>query len=111
MASYGLKWTGNYKEVFATIEPLNDDVVLYLCDGDDFYDIDFLTDKYAYFTNLVETATLIEKYRNISSQNSADYNDMLAIIYGEELTLIHINRAEIEINTFGTQVTISGEVK
>ena len=111
MASYGLKWTGSYKEVFATIEPLNDDVILYLCDGDDFYNIDFLTDKYVYFTNLAETATPIEKYRHISSQNSADYNDMLAVIYGDELTLIHISRAEIEIGTYGVQITIKGMVK
>lgn len=111
MASYGLKWTGSYKEVFATIEPLNDDVFLYLCDGDDFYDIEYMNDKYTYFTNLVETATPIEKYRNISAQNSADYNDMLAVIYGDKLTLIHISRAEIEIGSFGVQVTIRGMVK
>ena len=111
MASYGLKWTGSYKEVFATIEPLNDDVFLYLCDGDDFYDIEYMNDKYTYFTNLVETATPIEKYRNISAQNSADYNDMLAVIYGDKLTLIYISRAEIEIGSFGVQVTIRGMVK
>lgn len=111
MAALGLKWTANYKEVFATIEPLNDDVILYLCNGDDFYDIDFMNDKYAYFINLTENATPIEKYRNISIQNSADYNDMLAVIYGDELNLIHINRAEIEISAYGTQVTIRGEVK
>ena len=111
MAALGLKWTANYKEVFVTIEPLNDDVVLYLCNGDDYYDIDFMNDKYAYFSNLAENATPIEKYRNISVQNSADYNDMLAVIYGDELNLIHINRAEIEISAYGVQVTISGEVK
>jgi hypothetical protein len=111
MAALGLKWTSSYKEVFATIEPLNDDVVLYLCDGDDFYDIVSLSDKYAYFTNLAETATPIEKYRNISAQNSTDYNDMLAIIYGDDLNLIHINRAEIETGTYGSQTTIKGAVK
>ena len=111
MAALGLKWTSSYKEVFATIEPLNDDVVLYLCDGDDFYDIVSLSDKYAYFTNLAETATPIEKYRNISAQNSYDYNDMLAVVYGDNLFLIHITRAEIETGTYGSQTTIKGEVK
>ena len=111
MASYGLKWTGSYKEVFATIEPLNDDVILYLCDGDDFYDIEYMNDKYTYFTILAETATPIEKYRNISAQNSADYNDMLAVIYGDKLTLIYISRAEIEIGTYGSQTTIRGMIK
>ena len=111
MASYGLKWTASYKEVFATIEPLNDDVVLYLCNGDDFEDINFVNEKYAYFSNLAETAEPILKYRNISSQNSYDYNDMLAVIYGDELNLILIKRADIEVGTYGTQVTISGEAK
>ena len=111
MAAVGLKWTGSYKEVFATIEPLNDNAVLYLCNGDDFDAIDFESDKYAYFTNLVETTVPIEKYRNITISNSADYNDMLAVVYGDDLNLIRIKRAEIEIGTFGTQVTILGEIK
>ena len=111
MASYGLKWTSSYKEVFATIEPLNEDVILYLCNGDDFENINFVNEKNAYFSNLAETAEPILKYRNISSQNSYDYNDMLAVIYGDELNLILIKRADIEVGTYGTQVTISGEVK
>ena len=111
MAALGLKWSGSYKEVFATIEPLNDDVFLYLCDGDDFEDIEYMSDKYAYFSNLAETATPIEKYRNITTNNSSDYNDMLAVIYGEDLILIRINRAEIETGTYGTQITIKGAVK
>ena len=111
MAALGLKWTGSYKEVFATIEPLNDDVMLYLCDGDDFEDIEFMSDKYAYFNKLAETATPIENYRKITTNNSADYNDMLAVVYGEDLILIRINRAEIETGTYGTQITIKGAVK
>ena len=111
MAALGLKWTGSQKEVFATIEPLNDDVILYLCDGDDFEDIEYWSDKNAYFSNLAETATPIEKYRNITTNNSANYNDMLAVVYGEDLILISINRAEIETGTFGTQITIKGAVK
>ena len=111
MAALGLKWTGSYKDVMATIEPLNDDVLLYLCDGDDFEDIKYMSDKYAYFSDLAETATPIEKYRNITTNNSADYNDMLAVVYGEDLILININRAEIETGTYGTQITIKGAVK
>ena len=111
MAAMGLKWSSSYKEVFATIEPLNDDVILYLCDGDDFDNIVQMSDKYAYFTNLAETTIPIAKYRNISAQNSYDYNDMLAVIYGEELNLIHINRAEIEAGSYGAQITIKGAVK
>ena len=111
MAALGLEWIGSYKEVFATIKPLNDDVVMYLCDGDDYYDIDTMNDKYAYFVNLAETSVPIERYRNITIQNSADYNDMLAVIYGEEYFLIRINHADIETGSYGTQVTITGETK
>ena len=111
MAAMGLKWAGSYKGVFATIEPLNDDVVLYLCDGDDFYDIVTVSDKIAYFTNLAETGNPIGKYRNISVDQSTDYNDILAVIFGESLFLIHITHAEIETGSYGTQITIPGEVK
>jgi hypothetical protein len=36
---------------------------------------------------------------------------MLAVIYGDELNLILIKRADIEVGTYGTQVTIRGETK
>ena len=111
MAAMGLKWTGSYKEVFATIEPLNDNVMFYLCDGEDFDDILYVGDKNEYFANLAETATPIAKYRNITTNNSADYNDMLAVVYGDEQFLIRINRAEIETGSYGTQITIKGEAK
>lgn len=111
MASMGLKWTGSYKEVFATIEPLNNDVVMYLCDGDDFEEIGFLDEKYEYFANLAETAEPILKYRNITTNNSEEYNDMLAVVYGEEYFLIHISDAKIETGSYGTQITINGAAK
>lgn len=111
MAAMGLKWTGSYKEVFATIEPLNNDVIMYLCDGDDFDDIVYLDEKYEYFSDLAETAEPIQKYRNITTNNSADYNDMLAVVYGEEYFLIRINDAEIETGSYGTQITINGNAK
>ena len=111
MAAMGLKWTGSYKEVFATIEPLNDNVMFYLCDGEDFDDILYVGDKNEYFANLAETATPIAKYRNITTNNSADDNDMLAVVYGDEQFLIRINRAEIETGSYGTQITIKGEAK
>ena len=117
MKFFGLEWSGSYKEVFATIQPINDDVILYLCDGDDFDDIETMSDKNAYFTNLAETATPIEKYRNITTNNSADYNDMLAIVNGDSKHLILISHATITpiTNSNGqyvrTDITITGEAK
>lgn len=111
MAAMGLKWTISYKDVFATIEPLNEDVVMYLCDGDDFDDIEFMSQKYEYFANLAENEEPIEKYRNIKTEYGAEYNDMLAVVYGEEYYLILIEDAEIETGSYGTQITINGAAK
>lgn len=112
MAAMGLKWTRSYKDVYyATIEPLNDDVVMYLCDGDDFDDIVYWSDKYAYFNNLAETADPVENYRNITTNNDSSYNDMLAVVYGDDLFLVHITYADIETGSYGTQITITGEAK
>ena len=111
MAAMGLKWTISYKDVFATIEPLNEDVVMYLCNGDDFDDIEFVSQKYEYFANLAENEEPIEKYRNIKTEYGAEYNDMLAVVYGEEYYLILIEDAEIETGSYGTQITINGAAK
>lgn len=110
MAEYGLQWTGSYKDIMATIKPL-DGAQLYVCSGDDFDGIATISDKNAYFTNLAETGTAVESYRNITTNNSADYNDMLAVVYGQKLTLVRIKRAEIETGNYGTQITIKGEMK
>ena len=111
MAEYGLKWEGTYKAPFATIKPM-EGATMYVCDGDDFDDIKFWSEKNAYFTNLAaEGATPAESYHNIDANEDSSYNDMLAVIYGEDLFLIHITYADIETGTYGTQITITGAVK
>jgi hypothetical protein len=113
MASVGLKWPGNQKEVFAIIEPLNDDVQLYVLQdqGEKFDEIETSSEKNAFFTNLAETATPAQDYRHVSAFVPKDYNDILAVVYGEDLFLIRINRADIETGSYGTQITINGELK
>lgn len=111
MASFGLQWTGTYKAPFATIKPI-DGATMYVCDGNDFATITTNTEKAAYFANLAETATAAESYRKIDANASANYNDMLAVVKGENCYLIHISRAKIEsITGVGTQITITGETK
>ena len=110
MAGYGLQWTGSYKDVMATLKPI-DGATMYVCNGDDYATIGTMTEKAAYFANLAETATPAENYRNITTNNSANYNDMLAVVNGENTYLIHITRAEIETGNYGTQITIKGEAK
>ena len=112
MEGYGLQWTGTYKDPFATIKPI-DNATLYVCDGDDFEGIITMADKNAYFTNLAETATPVDSYRKIDANPAeADYNDMLAVITGENLYVILIKHASVQsITGVGTQITITGEAK
>ena len=110
MAGYGLQWTGSYKDVMATLKPI-DGATMYVCNGDDYATIGTMTEKAAYFANLAETATPAENYRNITTYNSANYTDLLAVVNGENTYLIHITRAEIETGNYGTQITIKGEAK
>jgi hypothetical protein len=110
MASYGLQWTGSYKDVYATLKPI-DGASLYVCDGNDFAEITTLAEKTAYFMNLNENVDPVDSYRKITTDHDADYNDMLAIINGENIALVLIKHADIETGTYGTQITITGEVK
>jgi hypothetical protein len=116
MALLGLQWTGSYKEVFATLKPI-EDAALYVCNGDDFDGIETVGAKAAYIANLIETAEPVESYRKITTNNSADYNDMLVTLVGDNAYLIHITHALIEpiTNAAGqylrTDITITGECK
>ena len=118
LKAIGLKWAGSYKDVMVTIRVLeNEDVDMYICPGDDYATITTDVEKFAYFANLTETGESVDRYRNITTNNSADYNDMLAVRYGDIYTLIHITHATIEAiyNNNGvyerTDITITGEIK
>lgn len=115
MKNFGLMWTGSYKEVFATLKPIVGGS-LYVCNGDDFDAIEFMADKDAYIANLVGTGTPVESYRNITTNNSADYNDMLVTMFEGKAYMMHITHALVEpITNNGqyvrTDITITGELK
>ena len=112
MERLGLKWTSSYKEVYATIEPLNG-ATMYICDGDDFDKITTDLEKSVYFANLVENGVSVTSYRKITTNNSADYNDMLAVIDAEgNLNLVLFKHADIEyIPGVKTIITITGKTK
>ena len=110
MAACGLKWEGTYKAPFATIKPI-DGATLYVCNGNLFEDITTDVEKAAFFTQLIETGTPAESYRNVDANQSADYNDMLAVVKDDLRVVIIIKRADIETGSFGTQITIKGEAK
>ena len=111
MEAMGLQWAGSYKEVFATIKPV-EGAALYVCNGDDYETITTDVEKGGYFSNLRENGTTVESYRNITTNASHDYNDMLAVIDADgQYHLVLINRAEIDTGNYGTQITIIGEAK
>jgi len=113
LKAIGLEWTGSYKDVMATIRVLqNEDVDMFICPGDDYETITTDVEKFAYFVNLAETGESVDRYRNINTNASADYNDMLAVRYGDIYTLIHITHATINyIPGVQTDITITGEMK
>lgn len=110
MANYGLKWENTYKAPFATIKPI-EGANLFVCNGDLFESITTDVEKAAFFAELIETGTPTESYRNVDANQSADYNDMLAVVKDDLRVVIIIRRAEIETGSFGTQITIKGEAK
>lgn len=111
MAQCGLQWTSSYKEIFATIRPL-DGAILYVCDGDDYAKITTDVEKATYFADLMENGESVDRYRNISAERTKDYNDMLAVIYDGETYLVHITHGKVDnLGSAGTQITITGETK
>ena len=113
MARYGLIGGHSYKDIFATIYPL-DSATLYVCDGNDFANITTDLETAKYFAKLTVNGVSVDKYRNISvdSEGGTDYNDMLAVIDPNgDKHLVHIVHANIEYGSYGTQITITGEAK
>jgi len=116
MESVGLLWTGSYKEVYATLKPAPA-AKLYVCNGDDYDVLETVDQKASYVAGLIETAEPVESYRNITTNNSADYDDMLVTLFDGNAYLIHITHAEIEpiTNSNGqylrTDITITGARK
>ena len=94
MANMGLQWTGSYRDIMAEITT---DV-----------------EKAEYFASLPEYthATAIDRYRNISAEQSHTYNDMLAVVYNGGCYLIHITYAKVDnLGSAGTKITITGDTK
>lgn len=109
LADFGLAWTGNAKEVFATIAPI-EGATLYQfpMNAEDFEGVTTQSAKVALF----EGATPIEKYRGVSAFASHDYEDVLGTIYNGEHHLLIIKHGEVEtVSGQGTRVTITGQSK
>lgn len=110
MAQYGLEW-GPFYEEHITLFPMAG-ATLYVTDGDSFNSISTEAQKNFFIENLINDAVSVHSYRNIYAVASNDYNDILAVIDSSgERHLINITHAQIEIGSFGTQITITGQAK
>lgn len=113
MEACGLKWSGSYKDIMATIEPLTGYSMYVVKDALEKYNsIENVVDKAAFFTELSETARPVDKYRDISAERPKTYNDILAVIKEDgEAHLVLIGSTAIETGGYGTMITITGKTK
>ena len=109
LAEYGLEWTGNGKEIFATIAPI-DNATLYQFDlnTEGFNGVTTESAKAALF----EGISPIANYRGVSAWASHDYEDVLGTIYKGKHHLLIVKHGEVKtVSSQGTQVTITGQSK
>ena len=113
MAIYGLKWVAR-DAYHANIQPLNENCKLYVVENNAEAYNAITTDiaKAAYFAQLMETGHPVNEYRNISTSQDGEYNDILAVIdaNGEQHLILFV-KAHVETGSFGTQTTITGKAK
>jgi len=114
MAAVGLQWTGSYKDIFATIKPLNENTKMYIIEDalDKFNDIETVIDVENFFDDLKETSVTVSEYRKVSAEVNKTYNDILAVVDADgNYHLVLIGNAVIETGAFGTQITLKGFLK
>jgi hypothetical protein len=105
---FGLKWTRNFKEVFATIETL-EGTKFYQFDSSVWANTNTESEKLALFEST--SANEITMFREISCNQSNDYDFVLGTSVDGKYYLIHLTHADVTTATAGTTVTISGEWK
>ena len=113
MKKVGLDWPGNYRdEVFVTIKPLANCTMYIIEDGNEFNNINTLSQKNNFFSNLIENGTAAAQYKEISAYHEGSYNTMLAVIDAQgDYHLVHFNRATTELISAGALIHLFGELK
>jgi len=109
LEEFGLEWTGNGKEVFAIIKPV-EGATLYGFAADEWNDVTTDLDKVALFTEGLHT--IMEDFRGVSAWNTKDYDFVIGTYYNDEYHLIHITHGQVDNNgSAGTDITITGKAK
>jgi hypothetical protein len=109
LEEFGLEWTGNGKEVFAIIKPV-EGATLYAFDPDTWNEVTTDVEKVAAFTEGIHG--ILSDFRGVSAWNSKDYNFVIGTLYEGEYHLIHITHGQVDNNgSAGTDITITGKAK
>ena len=119
MATVGLQWEAR-DAYHANIRPM-EGCTLYIVynseeepNVDSFEGIETATDKAAYFSSVMEVIRPADEYRNISVAAAGDkeYNDILAVIDAEgNQHLVLIEKANVQIGSFGVWTTVTAKAK
>ena len=109
LEEFGLEWTGNGKEVFAIIKPV-EGATLYAFDPDTWNEVTTDVEKVAAFTEGIHG--ILSDFRGVSAWNTKDYNFVIGTLYEGEYHLIHITHGQVDNNgSAGTDITITGKAK
>lgn len=104
LSAFGLKWTDNLggKAIVAI-----DGSVMYNLPSASWTSLETQEDLAA----AMSAATSIQKYEGVSTDASANYDDVLAVSYNDTNYLIHVTSSDVSTGAEGTTIKIYGEYK
>lgn len=111
LEEFGLEWTGNGKEAFAIIKPVEGATLYGFGVGSDVWnEVTTDVEKVAAFTEGLHS--VMDDFRGVSAWNTKDYDYVIGTLYEGEYHLIHITHGQVDNNgSAGTDITITGKVK
>ena len=111
LEEFGLEWTGNGKEVFAILKPVEGATLYGFGVGSDVWnEVTTDVEKVAAFTEGLHS--VMDDFRGVSAWNTKDYDYVIGTLYEGEYHLIHITHGQVDNNgSAGTDITITGKAK
>ena len=111
LEEFGLEWTGNGKEVFAILKPVEGATLYGFGVGSDVWnEVTTDVEKVAAFTEGLHT--VMDDFRGVSAWYTKDYDYVIGTLYKGEYHLIHITHGQVDNNgSAGTDITITGKAK
>ena len=106
LEEYGLEWTGNGKEVFAIIKPV-EGATLYSFPAETWNEVTTDVENAAIFSE----ALSVLDFRGVSAWYTKTYDYVIGTLYNDEYHLIHITKGVVDSSTAGTDITITGQSK